>query len=269
MSLSFREKYGEWGVVTGASSGIGEAFAYALAARGIKPLLVARREEELLRVALAVKRRYNIECGWLVLDVADGNFIERLLLACGDRDVGMVIGNAAHNPPGEFLDMTRADLVRMLDVNDRANLLLAHAFLPRFKKRGRGAFLLVSSVEAFAGMPYSACYSASKAFVLSLGEALWGEFKGSGVDVLTLVPGLTDTPLLATRKLGIKGMPAWEVADIGLNHLGRGPSVVPGVVNRWAFRLLRRLPRSWLLRMTGSSMKKIIGRLRTQPGQHH
>lgn len=263
MNTSFRERYGEWGIVTGASSGIGEAFAYALAARGIKPLLVARREDELLRVALSVKQRYNIECAWLVLDVADGNFIERLLLACGDRDVGVVIGNAAYNPPGAFTDLTRADLMRTLDVNDRANLLMAHAFLPRFKKRNRGAFLLVSSVEAFTGMPYSAAYSASKAYVLSLGEALWGEFNGSGVDVLTVVPGPTDTPLLASRKLPIKGMPASDVAEISLDHLGKGPSVVPGTFFRWMFRLMRRLPRRWMVLSTGRSMKKIISNMRS------
>ena len=262
MNISFRERYGEWGIVTGASSGIGEAFAYALAARGIKPMLVARREEELHRVALAVKERYDIECGWLTLDVADHNFIERVLLACGDRDVGMVIGNAAYNPPGAFTDLSRADLMRTLDVNDRANLLLAHAFLPRFKKRNRGAFLLVSSVEAFTGMPYSAAYSASKAYVLSLGEALWGEFSGSGVDVLTVVPGPTDTPLLASRKLKIKGMPARDVAEIGLDHLGKGPSVVPGAINRWSFRLLRRLPRRWIVKATGGAMKKIVADMR-------
>lgn len=258
MNLSFCERYGEWAIVTGASSGIGEAFAYALAERGIKPLLVARREEELQRVAMTVKQRYNIECAWLVLDMAEANFIERLLIACGDREIGLVIGNAAYNPPGAFLDLPRADLMRTLDVNDRANLLLAHAFLPRLKKRGRGGFMLVSSVEAFAGMPYSAVYSASKAFVLSLGEALWGEFRRSGVDVLTLVPGPTDTPLLASRNLKIKGMPASEVANIGLDHLGKGPSVVPGILNRWAFRLLRRLPRRWQLRLTGGPMKKIV-----------
>lgn len=266
MNISFTEKYGNWAVITGASSGIGEAFAYAMAARGMRPLLVARREDELQRVALTVKERYGVECAWLVLDMAESNCIERLLYACGDRDVGLVIGNAAYNPPGAFTDLSRADLMRTLDVNDRANVLLAHAFLPRFKARGRGGFMLVSSVEAFAGMPYSACYSASKAFVLSLGEALWGEFRGSGVDVLTLVPGPTDTPLLASRNLKIKGMPAGEVANIGLDYLGKGPSVVPGVLNRWAFRLLRRLPRQWQLRLTGGSMKKIVADMRAAAG---
>lgn len=265
MNESFRQQYGEWAIVTGASSGIGEAFAYALAARGIKPLLVARREEELHRVALTVKERYDIESAWLVLDMADTNVIERLQMACVDHDVGLVIGNAAYNPPGAFLDLSRANLLRTLDVNDRANVLLAHAFLPYLKKRGRGGFMLVGSTEGFSGSPYSSVYSASKAFVLSFGEALWGEFTGTGVDVLVLVPNATDTPLLASRNVGsmnIKGMPASEVAETGLNHLGKGPSVIPGAFNRWSFRLLRRLPRKWMVQGVGAAMKKIVADMR-------
>ncbi|MES2490654.1 MAG: SDR family NAD(P)-dependent oxidoreductase [Pseudomonadota bacterium] len=266
MNPSFHQQYGEWAIVTGASSGIGEAFAYALAARGVRPLLVARREDELQRVALAVKERHGIESAWIVLDMAEANFIERLLLACRDMDIGLVIGNAAHNPAGAFLDLSRAELLRVLDVNDRANILLAHAFLPRFKSRGRGGFMLVGSTEGFSGTPYSAVYSASKAFVLSFGEALWGEFKGSGVDVLVLVPNATDTPLLASRNVGsmkIKGMSANEVAETGLNHLGKGPSVIPGAFNRWSFRLLRRLPRKWIVQGIGAAMKKIVADMRT------
>ncbi|WP_162932291.1 SDR family NAD(P)-dependent oxidoreductase [Solimonas sp. K1W22B-7] len=261
MIASFRQRYGEWAVVTGASSGIGEAFAHALAARGVRPLLVARREDELRRVAAAVQQRHGVECGWLALDLADPAFIERLAEACAGREVGLVIGNAAHNPAGAFLDLPREALLRTLDVNDRANLLLAHAFLPAFKARGRGGLLLVGSTEGYSGSPYSACYSASKAFVLSFGEALWGELRGSGVDVLVLVPNATDTPLLASRNVGarkIRGMSAPAVAQTGLDHLGKGPSVVPGPLNRWTFRVLRRLPRKWLVQAVGGAMRRIV-----------
>lgn len=258
---SFAERYGAWAVVSGASSGLGEAFAHALAARGIKPLLIARREEELRRVAAEVRRRHGVDCEWLALDLADAGFIDVLKARCAGRDVGLVVGNAAFNPAGAFGQMPREMLMRMLDVNARANVLLAETFLPMLKARGRGGLLLVGSVEGFFGTPYSACYSASKAFVLSLGEALWGEMRAAGVDVLVLAPGATATPLLASRDFGGRRIPTMTpeaVARIGLDHLGMGPFVVPGSGNRWLFRILRRLPRRWVVERVGRVMRGIV-----------
>lgn len=159
--------------------------------------------------------------------------------------------------------MDRATLLRMLDVNARANLLLAQSFLPRLKARSRGGLLLVASIEAFVGTPFSACYSASKAFALSLGKALWGELLGTGVDVLVLVPGATDTPLLASRDLeglNVRAMKPAEVAEVGLSRLRDGPYVVPGTVNRWTHRVLRRLPRGWLIRRMAPVLSAIVER---------
>lgn len=261
MSSAFAERYGPWAIVTGASSGIGEAFADVLAERGLRVLLVARREAELQRVAEDVRARHGVECGTLALDLADRGFIDALMARCEGLDVGLVIGNAGFNPPGGFLDVSIEDRLRMVDVNDRANVLLADAFLPRLRQRGRGGFLLVGSVEGYFGAPWSAVYSASKAFVLSFGEALWGEFRETGVDVLVLSPGATDTPLLETRKLGERGVPLMTpraVAQIGLDHLGRGPSVIPGFGNRLMFRILRWLPRRWTVPMIGGAIRKVV-----------
>lgn len=257
----FADRYGEWAIVTGASSGIGEAFAHAVAARGIRPLLVARREDELRRVAADVLGQTGMPCECLALDLADPGFADRLRDACAGRDVGLIVANAGFNPPGAFLGTPRETLMRMFDVNARANLLLAEAFLPGLKARGRGGLLLVGSVEGFFGFPYSACYSATKAFVLSFGEALWGEMRPAGVDVLVLAPGATDTPLLASRDLGsakVGMMAPAAVANIGLDHLGCGPCVVPGALNRWMFRFLRRLPRRWSVPLVGAAMRRVV-----------
>lgn len=270
MQRDFRQHYGEWAIVTGASSGIGEAFAHALAARSIRPFLVARRAEELCRVAAEIQSRHGVEAAFLALDLAEPEFIDRLVTAFGARDLGLVIGNAAYNPAGAFLDLSREILVRMLDVNARANLLLANAFLPRLRAQGRGGFMMVASTEAYSGVPFSACYSASKAFVLSLGEALWGECLDTGVDVTVLVPGATDTPLLASRDMGdlkVTPLSATDVAEIGLNFLGRGPSIVPATRDRWTQRILRRLPRAWLIRKMAPTVREMIERsvARTPP----
>jgi hypothetical protein len=164
--MPFADRYGPWAVITGASSGLGEGFAHAVAARGVQPLLVARRSDELARVAADVERSSGVTCERLSLDLADPAFLDALLEAIADKDVGLVIGNAGFNPPGAFADHERVAHERVLDVNARANLLLAHAFLPRLISRGRGGLLLVASVEAYFGVPYSAGYAASKAYVL-------------------------------------------------------------------------------------------------------
>ena len=257
----FRQRYGECAIVTGASSGIGEAFAHALAARGVKPILVARRVEELDRVATDVEKASGVACVKVAGDLADPSFILQLEEACADLDVGLVIGNAAYNPAGAFLDMSREVLLRMLDVNNRANVLLANAFLPRLKERGRGGFLMVGSTEGFFGVPYSSVYSATKGFVLSLGEGLWGECADFGVDVLVLAPGATDTPLLASRNLGgrkIEVMSPRAVAEVGLDNLGRGPVVVPGKGNQRTAFMMRLLPRRWLVRTMGNAVRQIV-----------
>jgi len=261
---SFKKRYGEWVLVTGASSGIGEAFAHAVAARGLRPLLLARGEQELRRVAADILRQYQVASEILVADLADPAFIQLVEAACVSRDVGLVISNAALNPAGAFLDHSRDTTLRMLDVNCRASMLLAQVFLPKFELRRSGGFILVGSTEGFFGSPYSAVYSATKAFTLSFGEALWGEFRNKGIDILVVAPGATDTPLLASRKVEIKGMAPRLVAETGLDHLGKGPSIVPGAANRWTFRIMRRLPRRWMVLVIGNALAKIVRRLKDE-----
>jgi short-subunit dehydrogenase len=126
--------------------------------------------------------------------------------------------------------------------------------------------LIVASIEAYFGVPYSAAYAASKAFVLSLAEGLWGENRSSGVDVLALVPGPIDTPLFRSRQVRVPAMSPRTVAELGLEHLGDGPSFVPARVDRWTFRLLRALPRSVAVRFMGVGMRWTIERLRRKGG---
>ena len=264
MSGSFVEKYGPWAVITGASSGLGEGFAHAIAARGIRPLLIARREDELKRVCDDIERDHGVAAEWLVLDLADSSFLDAVLDATRDKDVGLVIGNAGFNPAGAFADNDGATLQRVLDVNARANLLLADAFLPRLRARGRGGLLLVASVEGYFGAPYSATYAASKAFLLSFAEGLWGEYRRAGVDVLALVPGPVDTPLFQSRGVKAPAIAPRKAADRGLDHLGRGPSYVPAAMDRWFFRFLRALPRRVAISMMGVGMRRMVERMRAK-----
>jgi short-subunit dehydrogenase len=264
-TADFCRRYGPWAIVTGASSGLGEGFAHALGARGLHLILVARRLDELKRVASDVERNHAVSCVCVSVDLADADFIDVIEDAARARDIGLVVSNAAYNPAGAFEQLDRAGIDRMLAVNARATVLLAEAFSARLRNRGRGGLLFVASVEAYVGMPYSTLYSATKAFVLSFGEALWGEHLRSGVDVLVLVPGPVDTPLLASRKVRSRGMAPRAVAEIGLDNLSRGPSVVPGAGNRWATRLMRTLPRRWVVRLAEPALRKMVSRLHREP----
>jgi len=262
VSTTFAERYGPWALITGASSGIGEAFAHALAARGVRGLLLARRPDALERVAREVQAQSGVECECLVADLSDPSFIERVQGACGERDLGLVVSNAGYNPGGSFHERSREELLQILDVNDRAPLLLAESLLPKLVARGRGGLLFTGSIEGFLGHPHSATYSASKAFLQSFGEALWCELKPQGVDVLVLAPGPTDTPLLRSRAAGkLPGtLSARAVAEFGLDRLPHGPVAVPGRLYRWSTRLLTCLPRRLAVRLLGGAMSSANAR---------
>ena len=198
----------------------------------------------------------GVECDCLAADLSDPAFIETVREGCAERDVGLVVSNAGYNPGGSFHERSRDELLRILDVNDRAPLLLAEALLPKLVARGRGGLLFTGSIEGFLGHPHSATYSASKAFLQSFGEALWCELKPQGVDVLVLAPGPTDTPLLRSRASGkLPGtLSARAVADFGLDRLPHGPGAIPGQLYRWSTRLLTSLPRRLAVRILGGAM---------------
>lgn len=140
---------------------------------------------------------------------------------------------------------------------------LARAFAPGLAKRGRGGLLFTGSMEGFFGFPWSAAYSATKAFVLSLGESLWVELRTQGVDVLVLAPGATDTEALTNQGFRAEDLPGLmqpdEVARLALDRIRRGPTYVSGAMNRWSTRFLRLLPRSLAVRLAGATMRRAIG----------
>lgn len=258
MSQAFAERYGPFAVVTGASSGIGEAFAMALARRGVRPLLVARRGDELARVADAIAGRGG-NADIAALDLARMDAAAALLDRCADRDVGLVVCNAGINPEGEFAELSAETHAAIVALNVQAPVLLARGFLPRLAQRGRGGFIITGSIEGFVGFPHSATYSASKGFVRAFAEALWGEYRARGIDVLGLAPGATDTPLLRHNGFEPNELPgvlsAERVAEYALDHLRKGPLAVPGAMNRLMAAALMRTPRRLLLPVLAKAMQ--------------
>jgi uncharacterized protein len=258
----FRARYGPWALITGASEGIGESFARALASRGLHLLLVARREGPLESLAAELRSAHAIQVRIASADVARPDLLAVLDALAGDAEVGLLVHNAAFSALGPFLDRPLDDLMKVIDVNCRAPLAMAHHFARKMVPRGRGGILLMSSLAGGQGTPIVAAYAASKAFEIVLAEGLWDELRPAGVDVLACRAGPTRTPSYEASRPR-KKVPMMESAPVveeALAALGRQPVVVAGRLNRTVnFVMQRLLSRSAAIRFMGNSTRKMYG----------
>jgi short-subunit dehydrogenase len=172
-------------VITGASSGLGAIFADQLAKRGHSLVLAGRDEARLTAVAQRVDTNVELVVGDLGTDAG----IDDLLKHLDDRDIDVLVNNAGFGTYGPFAGIDPGREHELVAVNVDALVRLTHAVLPGMLARGRGGILNVASTIAFQPGPYQATYGASKAFVLSLSQALWAETRGTGVTVTALCPG--------------------------------------------------------------------------------
>jgi short-subunit dehydrogenase len=180
-------------LVTGASSGIGAAFARRLKQRGERLVLVARRAERLAALARDLGGPPAVEFIPLDLTLADGP--TRLERELSERGLGvdLLVNNAGVGHTGRFAEEPLPRVLEMIDLNARCVVELTHRLLPAMLARGRGRIVNVVSTGAFQPLPYMAVYGATKSFVLSYTEALATELQGTGVVVQALCPGLTTT----------------------------------------------------------------------------
>jgi short-subunit dehydrogenase len=258
----FRTRYGPWALVVGASAGLGEAFARALASRGLHLLLLSRRQEALEALAADLQETYAIKVRVEAADAGRPDIADVAFgLAAGD-EVGLLVYNPAHSVIGPFLERPLEEHLRVIDVNCRGPLALAHRFGAAMARRGRGGVVLMTSLAGSQGGPLLASYAASKAFNLVLAEGLWAELGPRGVDVLASRAGATRTPGYAASepKKAIRLMEPKQVVEQTLRALGHGSSVVPGWLNRLAaFFLVRVLPRRMAIRVMGRATKQLYG----------
>jgi len=250
--MSFRDRYGPWALVAGASDGIGEAFARGIAERGVNLLLLARREALLERLAEDIRASSGVEARPLVADLTAPDLDARVEAGTRGLDVGLLVYNAgAVHGVGAFLEQPLAHAEKLVALNCTGPLRLAHRLGGPMCARQRGGIVLVTSMVALSGSAHVAAYAATKSFDWILAQSLWHELKPHRVDVLAAVVGMTKTPsLLASEPhfpAGVAAMEPDEVAPGALDFLGRGPVWFAGKANRAAAKGLGAMPRAALI----------------------
>jgi short-subunit dehydrogenase len=186
---------GSTALITGASKGLGKAFAQELAARGMDLVLVARSGDALHALAESLETRYGVQCVPLSADLANPDAATRISDELERRgiQVDLLVNNAGLGLTGSFLSHDLAKEQSAIQVNVQALVALSHRFGSGMAKRGRGGIINLASNASFQPLPYMAAYAATKAFVLFFSEALQFELAGSGVHVMAACPGPTAT----------------------------------------------------------------------------
>ncbi|MBI1318520.1 MAG: SDR family NAD(P)-dependent oxidoreductase [Candidatus Hydrogenedens sp.] len=246
MSKTLSERYPGAALITGASAGLGEAFARRCAAEGMDLILVARRAERLEELAAELQKAHGIRAHAVPQDLQEPDCHEKLKASCDELGlrVSMLINNAGFGSHDLFHKVDIETQLRMIDVNCRAPVALTGVFLPSMLERGNGAVVFLASTAAYQPTPWFATYGATKTFDLMLGEALWAETRGTGVDVIAVSPGYTLTEFQAVadvRALPPKAL--WAKPEAVVNtcfaNLGKKPSAIDGTLNAIAAFLPR------------------------------
>jgi short-subunit dehydrogenase len=244
-------------LVTGASSGIGLELAKLLAAAGHDLLLVARRKPELEALAASLALEFGTRCRIEVTDLAQPGAATALARTLTDAgiEIEILINNAGFGVHGPFVTTDLQTELDMIQVNIVALTELSKHVIAGMVARGRGRVMNVASTAAFQPGPLMAVYYASKAYVLSLSEALAVELEGTGVTVIALCPGPTESGFqavagIAESRLSGTLPSSAEVAAYGMRALERGTTVaIAGRKNWWLVQSVRVLPRKLVARI--------------------
>jgi len=249
-------------LITGASSGIGAAFARKLAKRGRNVLLVARSEDKLIALCNEIGRVSGIRAQYVAMNLTGTDASYRLFEETQKRElvIDMLINGAGFGSMGDFARLDPARELEMIDLNVKSLVELTYTFLRPMRERRQGTIINVASTAGFQAVPFMATYAATKAFVLSFSEALWEENRTHGIHVLTLCPGVTDTNFFAASKIDRPPMRTVqtpeEVVDAALRGMARGKSmVITGWANWLTVEVQRFVPRSLVARFVGKTLR--------------
>lgn len=254
-------------LITGASSGIGEAYAKALAAQGLDLILVARSEEKLRSLAKQLAEVHARRVEVIAADLTHGGSGAKLATAAQalSMPVDLLVNNAGFGTVGAFAKQDAAREHDEILLNCAAVVDLCHAFVPSMLERGRGGIINVASMAAFQPLPYMTVYAATKAFVLSFSQALRAEVRPKGVQVLAVCPGPVDTPFFEAtgnqnlRKTVPRGtmVTAEQVVRESCKAFRAGKGViVPGTASKLLAAGSRLIPDSLLAAAGARIMKR-------------
>ena len=251
-------------LITGASSGIGEAFARRLAAEGYDLFLVARSQDKLRDLCSELSKAHGIRADFLAIDLTDID-ADRLCLEETQRlgvHVDLLINNAGFGSMGDFAKLDIERELSMIRLNVEALVAMTHRYLGPMREKGRGIVLNISSAAGFQPIPFMATYAATKSFVTSFSEAVAAENRPFDVEVIAVCPGSTDTPFFETGKVGrefaAKGMETPEqVVETALSAIGRGKArVISGWKNRLVTGIVAVIPDSLITRVIAKPLRK-------------
>ncbi|MEA5553812.1 SDR family oxidoreductase [Anabaena cylindrica UHCC 0172] len=253
-------------LITGASGGIGKAFAEELAARKTNLVLVARSIEKLNQIATQLEQKYQIQVEVVAKDLTEPNATNDVFDAIKNKGltIDLLINNAGFGDYGDFAEREGERQLNMIQLNIMALVDLTHKFLPLMRQRRSGSIINVSSIAGFQPMPYLSVYAATKAFVLSFSEALWAENRDYGVHVLVVCPGPTETDFFTEAKFpqsltgsNNKIATPEEVVRDALQALEKGDSTVVsgGLANQLIVNMHRFLPRESLVNIVAKQFK--------------
>jgi short-subunit dehydrogenase len=254
-------------LVTGASSGIGEALARRLAADRRHLVLIARRRDRLDALAAKLRSEHGVDAIPMAIDLTAPGAVAELVADLGRRGmtVDWLINNAGFGTHGRFDTLPVEKELNEIQLNVATLVELTGRLVPAMVERGRGAVMNISSVGGFAPGPYMATYCATKAFVLNFSEALAAELKPTGVHVLCVCPGFTRTEFQDTANVDTGRIPSFvwmsadAVADQAVRAVGKKTVCVTGMMNSVTASTVRLLPPSWSARMVGGLMKSSAG----------
>ena len=254
--LRLKSKYGNWAIVTGASSGIGLELASQLAEAGFNLVINSRHIDKLEEVEKQLKVNTSIEIKIVASDVSETEGINKIIQSTQGLNVGLLIVSAGYGTSGNFIDGSLHSEINMLKVNCEALLSLTHYYSQQFAQQKRGGIILMSSMVAFQGTPFASNYAATKAYVQTLAEGLHVELKPHGVDVLAAAPGPVESGF--SQRANIKMSMSLTPSQVGvpiLKALGRKTTVLPGFLTKLLVYSLRTVPRWGKVKI----MKKVMG----------
>jgi short-subunit dehydrogenase len=261
----FAARYGPRALVAGGAVGMGAEYCRQIAATGLDLLILDRDESALAATAADLRSApAAVDVATAVVDLGQpaDRLLDALRRAVGDREIGLVVANAAWSPVGPFLDVDLTALLAAIDINCRAPVVLAHELGARMVARGRGGIIIMSSLAAESGAAQVALYSATKAFDLVLAEGLWYELRDRGVDVVAIRPGSTRTPgWQSTQPASGDLQGVMEPADVvrdALAALGTTPSIAAGAANRAAEAMFRSMDRRAVIELMSGITSQLV-----------